>query len=96
MSEPKEETLELHAYVHGRVQGVGFRATAHHYALQLGLKGQVRNLDDGSVEIIAQGTHHHLEDFVYKIKEHFDPGHIVRFDTEYGKLSQIFTQFQII
>ena len=39
----------------GRVQGVGFRFTAHSIANRYHLTGQVRNLIDGSVEMIAQG-----------------------------------------
>lgn len=49
--------VEIHAFLKGRVQGVGCRATVRHYASQLGLLGTVRNLDDGSVEVYVQGRH---------------------------------------
>ncbi len=42
--------------VHGRVQGVGFRFTAREAAGECGVAGWVRNLPDGSVEIVAQGS----------------------------------------
>ena len=42
--------------VRGRVQGVGFRYFVHHSANALGVRGWVRNDDDGSVEIYAVGT----------------------------------------
>jgi acylphosphatase len=45
----------LHAFVRGRVQGVGFRATAMMEARSLGLGGWVRNRADGSVEVEAEG-----------------------------------------
>jgi acylphosphatase len=47
--------LALRLTVSGRVQGVGFRWWAQNTARALNLAGRVRNLDDGRVEIIAQG-----------------------------------------
>ncbi|TMD54260.1 MAG: acylphosphatase, partial [Chloroflexi bacterium] len=56
------DTLEeLHAYVHGRVQGVGFRYFVAQKAQSLGLRGYVRNEYDGSVEVLAQGPRPALE-----------------------------------
>ncbi len=45
----------LRAIVSGRVQGVWFRARTRDKAIELGVVGFVRNLHDGSVEIVAQG-----------------------------------------
>jgi acylphosphatase len=42
-------------YVRGRVQGVGFRNFAQRAAVELGLTGYARNLDDGRVEVYAVG-----------------------------------------
>lgn len=39
----------------GRVQGVFFRASTREQALRLNLSGHARNLDDGSVEVLAYG-----------------------------------------
>jgi acylphosphatase len=51
------ETRPSRAYrVVGRVQGVGFRQWTHRTAERLGLSGTVRNLPDGSVEVMARGT----------------------------------------
>jgi len=47
--------------VHGGVQGVGFRYFLMAEARHLGLKGWVRNRDDGTVEFVAEGTKPHLE-----------------------------------
>ena len=48
--------VEVHALVRGRVQGVGFRGTTQHHALRLSLRGTVKNLPDGSVEIYVMGA----------------------------------------
>ena len=42
--------------VRGKVQGVGFRNATWRKAMELGIRGFVRNLDDGSVEILASAT----------------------------------------
>ena len=42
--------------VHGAVQGVNFRASAVREALRLAITGRVWNREDGSVELIAEGS----------------------------------------
>jgi acylphosphatase len=49
------EKTGLHAIVSGKVQGVWFRASTARRATELGVTGWVRNLDDGSVEVLACG-----------------------------------------
>jgi acylphosphatase len=51
----------LRIHVSGIVQGVFFRANTVSVATRLGLKGFVRNLPDGSVEIVAEGEKELLE-----------------------------------
>lgn len=60
MSEPLKR---LRCLVRGDVQGVGFRWSAQERCLDLGLTGYVQNLDDGRVEIVAEGTANALEAF---------------------------------
>ena len=48
--------LRVRLIVLGRVQGVGFRYAAREAASECGVSGWVRNLPDGSVEIVAQGS----------------------------------------
>lgn len=47
--------IRAHIIVEGRVQGVGYRANTRRMANTLNLKGWVRNLRDGSVEITVEG-----------------------------------------
>ncbi|HLG23942.1 MAG TPA: acylphosphatase [Candidatus Nanoarchaeia archaeon] len=45
-----------HLIVHGRVQGVFFRDNTRKKAIELGLFGYAKNLDDGTVEVVLQGN----------------------------------------
>ena len=60
-----EEIKRIHVNVQGIVQGVFFRVSTKEVAQKIGLKGTVRNLRDGSVEIIAEGKE---EDLIKLIK----------------------------
>jgi acylphosphatase len=57
----RDDIEELHAEVHGYVQGVGFRYFVIQRAVQLGLRGYVRNESNGEVEVVAQGPRPALE-----------------------------------
>jgi acylphosphatase len=47
--------IRMQAFVKGQVQGVGFRWWVRARALELGLSGAATNLDDGRVEVVAEG-----------------------------------------
>lgn len=49
------EKICIHCYAAGKVQGVWFRASTKAEAVNLGLRGWVRNLPDGRVEVLACG-----------------------------------------
>ncbi|MBI4805813.1 MAG: acylphosphatase [Desulfovibrio sp.] len=59
----------LHCLVSGRVQGVGFRAFVLDQAHELGLTGWTRNLPNGQVEAMAQGTEEALEEFARRLRK---------------------------
>ncbi|HEY5056696.1 MAG TPA: acylphosphatase [Acidobacteriaceae bacterium] len=54
--------MVMHYLVKGRVQGVGFRWFVHREAAEIGLRGWVRNTDDGHVEVLAAGEPDQLKD----------------------------------
>lgn len=54
----------LQCVISGKVQGVYFRSWVHDQALGLGVKGWVRNVAEGKVEVLAQGA----EDAVNELK----------------------------
>ncbi len=65
------ESTAKHIVFSGRVQGVGFRFTALNTANRNGLTGYVRNLPNGTVEMLAQGPEESIDDCVRDIEESF-------------------------
>jgi acylphosphatase len=55
------ETVRRKYLVRGRVQGVGYRAFTARVARSLSLSGGASNLDDGRVEVVADGPAHALD-----------------------------------
>jgi acylphosphatase len=59
----------LEAKIYGFVQGVGFRYFSRRNALILGLVGYVKNLSDGSVEVVAEGEIEKIKEFLEILKK---------------------------
>lgn len=57
------------AFVHGNVQGVGFRWWTRSRALELGLSGHATNLADGRVQVVAEGPRTQCEKLLELLKE---------------------------
>jgi acylphosphatase len=55
----------------GQVQGVGFRFTAHRIAGRYALTGWVRNVRDGTVEMVAQGVSEDIDECIRDIEDSF-------------------------
>lgn len=55
---------QAHVYISGRVQGVYFREFTRQEAEKLGIKGWVRNLPDGCVEAVFEGSDEALEKMI--------------------------------
>lgn len=58
------DAAAVHVFVQGRVQGVFYRAKTQKTAKGLGLAGWVKNCEDGSVEIHAEGNKGKLEELI--------------------------------
>ncbi len=59
----------VHVIVSGRVQGVGYRWFVQNVATKLGIKGYVRNLPDGTVELEAEGNPESLNTLINEMKK---------------------------
>lgn len=62
------EKIQLHAWVAGTVQGVGFRYFVRQQAATLPITGWVRNVSDGRVEVLAEGMRPVLESFLVALR----------------------------
>ncbi len=68
--------VRLTAWVHGQVQGVGFRWWTRSQALALKLVGSARNMPDGRVEIIAEGPEDALHALLAALRNGESPGRV--------------------
>ncbi len=77
------------------MQGVGFRATAEAVALELHLTGWVRNLPDGRVEALCEGTEEVLRLFLQKVAAGPMRSYITQTESAWGDASGAFDDFQV-
>lgn len=81
--------------IKGTVQGVLFRKYTKDKAKELNIKGWVRNLPDGSVEIVAQGEERNMREFIAWCK-HGPPNAIVTEFNEDETGVEFFTEFAVV
>ena len=85
----------IHLVVRGRVQGVYFRATAQREARQHGLSGWVKNRQDGSVEIVAEGEEDDVKDFLSWAHSGPSTARVDDVDVRWGSYTGEYTDFRI-
>ncbi|WP_327150401.1 acylphosphatase [Nocardia sp. NBC_01329] len=68
--------VRLSAWVHGYVQGVGFRWWTRARALELGLTGQATNAPDGRVHVVAEGPRPAAERLLELLRSGDAPGRV--------------------
>lgn len=78
----------------GRVQGVGFRYTAHNLASQFDVAGYVRNQPDGSVELVVEGPDDQMDGLVEAIQQRME-GFIRRTTVQVSPATGQFAGFSI-
>jgi len=90
-----EFLVSLHAVVHGRVQGVFFRASARERAGSLGLGGWVRNLPEGTVEVYAVGSRPRLEELRDWLRRGPGGARVERVEEDWGEADSQPNRFDI-
>mgnify|MGYP002636243229 CR=1 FL=1 len=88
--------MKLHLRIHGRVQGVWYRAGMQQRALELGLRGWVRNQPDGCVESVVQGPSEALDQLLDWCAQGPPAARVTRVDTEYGVEEALAEGFRIL
>jgi acylphosphatase len=74
---PPDRQVRLTATVKGRVQGVGFRWWTRARALELGLAGSATNLEDGRVEVVAEGPERACAQLLELLRGGTTPGRVL-------------------
>ena len=85
----------MKALITGRVQGVGFRFFAQRQAIRHGLKGYVRNLPEGGVEVLAVGEREVLEAFLQDLKTGPPAGKVDQCQVNWQEQAASYTGFSI-
>jgi len=80
----------------GRVQGVGFRYTTKTVATGFEVVGTVRNLPDGRVELVAEGSRDELESFRVALQEAGLAGFIRDEQVQWANAENKFRGFEIV
>ena len=89
------DITRLHAIVHGRVQGVGFRAFVVDRRIALGAKGWARNKWDGTVEVLAEGDRQQLERLLNAIHQGPRMANVIRVDVDWQPATGEFSSFHV-
>ncbi len=90
-----EANQRLHAIVTGHVQGVSFRYYTAHHARELGIVGWVRNLPDGTVEVMAEGPPKRLSALLQFLHQGPPAAHVYNVKILWQAASDQFDDFHI-
>ena len=85
----------LNITVHGKVHGVFYRASTKAVADQLGIKGLVKNMKDGTVYIEAEGDDFSLETFLEWCHEGPEKAQVEKVDAQEGEVKN-YRNFEVI
>ncbi len=82
--------------INGRVQKAGFRDSIDEIAFHLNLNGYVKNLADGTVQVICEGEEESIRELLEKINIKQYPIRVEKIDVKYKKPTGEFRTFEVI
>lgn len=85
----------MHVVVHGKVQGVWYRAWTRDTAREMGVTGWVRNMDSGQVEAIAQAEDDVLEAFLERLYDGPPLARVTKIDISHPEKDAGFDTFEV-
>ncbi len=85
--------VRLTAWVHGYVQGVGFRWWTRSRALELGLTGYAANKPDGRVQVVAQGPRDACQRLLDLLESGNTPGRVGNVVADWTEVGDAMTGF---
>ena len=88
-----QSDVRLTAWVHGHVQGVGFRWWTRSRALELGLTGYAANKPDGRVQVVAQGSRHACEHLLELLEGADTPGQVDKVIVDWSEAADAIAGF---
>ena len=86
---------QIHIFVTGRVQGVFFRQSTRVIAIKNNVNGWVRNLDDGRVEIIAQGEEQNINKLIDWCRTGPANSRVDEFELKEESITEEFENFEV-
>jgi len=87
---------QVHVFIKGKVQGVGFRAFTKERADEVGVKGWVRNLADGRVESVMQGKSEAVEKLLESVRKGPRSSRVDGVEAKEEKIGEEFRDFRVI
>ncbi len=91
-----KEIVRVRVLAGGRVQGVAYRFYAEKYAGLLGITGWVRNLPDGRVEVLAEGSAESVGTFLDRLREGPSLARVETFDVRREPPKGEFRDFRVV
>lgn len=87
--------MKAEIFVQGVVQGVGYRFFVLNQAKLFDVKGFVRNMPDGTVQVVAEGKKGIVKDFIERLRIGPLSAHVTGVDVTWDEKDSGFTEFRL-